>query len=269
MNAHEQWQLAGDAAELYERYAARYILGPWAPLLIELAALQKGERVLDLACGTGAVARLAAGCVGSSGRVTGLDLNAGMLAVARSLPAPAGATVQWVERSALETRLPDRGFDVVLCQQGLQFFPDQVMALREMRRVLVPDGRVAISVWRTTGVYNTAVGNALRQHVGLEAASRFCASRHAPTSEELRDMVIEAGLRCVKLHVQRMVVRLPPPEAFVRGHLAATPIASDMSALSPAVSAALVADVTRQLAPYRQADRVVFSEEINVVTANA
>lgn len=74
MTRNEQWQIEGNAAELYERYAARYILGPWAPGLIAIA----GVRVLDLACGTGAVARLAAKEVGASGRVIGLDLNAGM-----------------------------------------------------------------------------------------------------------------------------------------------------------------------------------------------
>jgi SAM-dependent methyltransferase len=89
----EQWQLSGNAAELYERYVVPYILGPWAPGLVERVALQPGERVLDVACGTGVVARHAAQQVGSAGHVTGLDLNPGMLAVARALPPPpAGAT---------------------------------------------------------------------------------------------------------------------------------------------------------------------------------
>ena len=84
------FQVSGNAAELYERYAVPYVLGPWAPELVELAALKRGDRVLDLACGTGVVARLAAPRVGPTGHVTGLDLNAGMLAVARTLPPPSG-----------------------------------------------------------------------------------------------------------------------------------------------------------------------------------
>ncbi|HKW39519.1 MAG TPA: methyltransferase domain-containing protein, partial [Burkholderiales bacterium] len=117
----EQWQLEGNAAEIYERTAARYLLGPWAQGLVDLAGVGKGERVLDLACGTGAVARVAAERAGASGRVTGLDLNAGMIAVARSLPAPPGAPVAWIEASAEAAGLPDGEFDAVLCQQGLQF----------------------------------------------------------------------------------------------------------------------------------------------------
>ena len=86
MSANEQWQLSAKAAELYERIPARYILGPWAPLLVERAAVAPGERVLDVACGTGVVTRVAAERAAAGGHVAGIDLNPGMIAVARSLP---------------------------------------------------------------------------------------------------------------------------------------------------------------------------------------
>ena len=88
MNKHQPWHLTAEAAELYERYVARYILGPWAPLLVDAACLAAGERVLDVACGTGVVTRAAAKRVGPAGQVVGVDLNPGMIRVARSLPAP-------------------------------------------------------------------------------------------------------------------------------------------------------------------------------------
>src|SRR5215510_13030761 len=105
MSTREQWQLSGSAAELYERYPARYILGPWAPPLVGLAQVQLGERVLDVACGTGLVARLVAPAVGTTGRVIGLDLNAGMLDVARSLQPPAGAPITWIQGRSEERRV--------------------------------------------------------------------------------------------------------------------------------------------------------------------
>jgi SAM-dependent methyltransferase len=270
MGKDDQWQLNGNAAELYERYVVRYILGPWVAGLLDAAGVRTGERVLDVACGTGAVARVAAERVGVSGRVTGLDLNAGMLAVARSLPPPPGAAVEWIERSALDTGLPDRSFEVALCQQGLQFFPDPVAALREIHRVLEPGGRLAISVWRTTGIYNSAVGKALQRHIGREVAARFCASRNVPPDEGLLSFAVAAGFQDVKLHWQRMVVRLPSPEHFVLGHLAATPVAAEVRAVSDAARVALGHDVARQLSSYDSEDTgVAFPEEINVVTAHA
>ena len=269
MNEGSQWQLDRDAAQLYERHVLRYILGPWVPRLLDAVRLQAGEIVLDVACGTGAVARVASERVGASGRVTGLDLNAGMLAVARSLPAPPGAAITWVERNALDTGLPDRSFDVVLCQQGLQFFADRTGALREMHRVLVPRGRLAISVWRSIGVYNSAVGTALRRHISVDAASRFCASRDVPSDEELLRLAVAAGLQDVELHTQKMMVRLPPPREFVLGHLAATPVASDVETTSDAVRVALGCDVARQLSEFNEGESVAFFEEVNVVTASA
>ena len=113
MSQQEQWQPSGQAAEMYECCVVPYLLGPWTPGLVALAALQPGEHVLDVACGTGAVTRLAAQKVWTTGQVTGLDLNPGMLAVARALPPPTGAPITWVECSAVAMQLADATYDVV------------------------------------------------------------------------------------------------------------------------------------------------------------
>ncbi len=141
----EHWQLQGSAAELYQRYLVPAITTKWAEDLVDRAQACPGEGVLDVACGTGVVARLAAKRVRNR-QVTGLDLNPGMLAVARGVPSE-GAPITWIEGSALDLPFPLDSFDVVLCQLGLQFFPDQQRGLREMGRVLRNSGRVALSVY--------------------------------------------------------------------------------------------------------------------------
>ena len=122
----------GTAPENYERYFVPAIGGPVAADLIAEAALRPGERVLDVACGTGIVARLAAERVGPTGTVAGLDVNPGMLAVARSMAASAGAAVRGYETSAESIPVPADAFDVVFCQLGLRRFEKCVACWRRM-----------------------------------------------------------------------------------------------------------------------------------------
>ena len=136
------------AAVAYDRLFTASFFAPWARVLIDLVGVEPGDAVLDVATGPGTVARMAAVRAGTPGRVAGVDLSGPMLEVARKKPAEHGAApIEFVQRPADDLQLPDGSFDVVLCQQGLQFFPDQIAALREMRRVLKPGGRVGIAVW--------------------------------------------------------------------------------------------------------------------------
>jgi ubiquinone/menaquinone biosynthesis C-methylase UbiE len=267
MTAEGQWQLAGNAAELYEKVLVPITFQPWAADLIEVADLRHGERVLDVACGTGVVARLAAQHVGTRGGVTGLDLNAGMLCVARSLPSPPGASVTWVEGSALAMPLPDASFDVLLCQQGFQFFPDPRAGLQEMKRVLVPGGRVLLSLWEGPTPYTVALSAAVERHAGPEAATTLRRSRHCPDPERVRDSLAEAGFRDAHARPRTLTRRLPRVAEFVLRHLAATPVAGAVAGLSEGARATLADEVSMALRPYEDGDGIVFPEVVNVVMA--
>ena len=267
MNTGQQFQLSDEAAERYERCPARYILGPWAPLLVNAARPTAGERVLDVACGTGVVARIAAERVGPSGRVVGVDLNPGMIRVARSLPAPIGAPIEWFERSALDLRLEDASFDVVLCQQGLQFFPDKALALREMRRVLDHSGRLALSVWKGVGAYHHAVGDALARFISAESAVRFCASRQVPTAEDLQRLATQAGFADVDVRLHEINIHLPRLDEFTLNHLAGTPVADGLAGATPEAQEKLAASVMKELQRYADGDGVTYPEEARVLTA--
>jgi ubiquinone/menaquinone biosynthesis C-methylase UbiE len=193
MSQHEHWQLDGSAPELYERYLVPAITSVWAVDLVERARPKPAEAVLDIACGTGVVARLAAERV-KTGRIVGLDFNAGMLAVARSRP-NAGAPIEWFEGSAIELPFSDASFDLVLCQLGLQFFPDRPLALREMKRVLSPSGRVALSVYgpieHTPAAY--AFVQALDRHLGPQASKIKRAEHIFSETDEVGTLAIEQG----------------------------------------------------------------------------
>ena len=139
----DRWQLAVDAARKYEANLVPALMAPWAPQLLDAVDVGAGDRVLDIACGTGVVSRAAAERVGPDGSVWGLDLNPGMLAVATEL-AP---DITWVEGDALALPFGDVTFDRVVCQFGFMFFTDRSQALREMRRVLVDGGRAGVATW--------------------------------------------------------------------------------------------------------------------------
>jgi ubiquinone/menaquinone biosynthesis C-methylase UbiE len=267
LSTNEQFQLSGEAAERYERCGARYILGPCAPSLVNAARLSAGERVLDVACGTGVVTRIAAERVGPAGRAVGIDLNPGMIAVARSLPAPNGAPIEWLERSALDLGLEDASFEAVLCQQGLQFFPDKALALREMRRVLDRGGRLALSVWKGVGAYHQAVGDALARFISAEAAARFCASRQVPTKEDLQRLATEGSFANVEVRIDRIDIHLPRIAEFTLEHLAGSPVAQSIAAAPPDARAKVAASVTKQLQHYADGDGVTYPEETQVLTA--
>jgi ubiquinone/menaquinone biosynthesis C-methylase UbiE len=119
------------------------IFGPWARVLIDLASPKPGMHALDAACGTGAVARMMAPAVGSTGRVVGLDFDPAMIAVAREL-AP---DIEWQQGDLQSLPFADESFDVAICQQGLQFLPDRPAGLRQLHRVLRPAGRLVLGIW--------------------------------------------------------------------------------------------------------------------------
>jgi ubiquinone/menaquinone biosynthesis C-methylase UbiE len=268
MSRDERWQLSGSAAMFYERYVG-LIMAPWARCLVDVAMLQPNEDVLDVACGTGFVARLAAQRVGAKGRVVGIDLNPSMIEAARAASGREG--VDWRIGDAGALPLENGGFDVVLCQQGLQFFPDRVGALREMRRVLRLGGRLAFTVWSAIGdtPYQAALAAALARHVNPEAGSIARAPHALHDAVELHDLVTAAGFGNVRVRPTIETTTLPLPEKFVPGHFAALPMAGTIARLTPDQRAALIKDMTEALRLYIDGEHLRVPAGVHVVTADA
>jgi ubiquinone/menaquinone biosynthesis C-methylase UbiE len=261
----ERWQLEEASAEAYERYAVASWSGALAEQLIALAAPAPGERVLDVACGTGIVARLAAQAVGEGGSVTGVDLNGGMLDVARARD----ATIVWRQGDVEALALQDGSVDVVTCQQGLQFFPRRGAALAEMHRVLAPSGRLALSVMRPIA-HNPgwgALADALARHAGPEAGAMMRAPFPEWDAAELRELVTSAGFHDVRVLIVVASARYPSPSELVRWEAASSPLAGPLSALSAETRDALVADVAAAIADRLDDDGILFAQEIHVVLA--
>jgi SAM-dependent methyltransferase len=237
-----------------------------------MAALRPAEHVLDVACGTGFVARLAADRVGAKGRVVGIDLNASMIEAARvASDQNAAVTIEWRTGDAGALPFENGVFDAVLCQQGVQFFPDRVHALREMRRVLRLGGRLAFTVWSAVGdtPYHAALADALARHLSAAAGSMARAPYALHDAAELHGLVTSAGFRNVNVRPTIKTTQLPLPAEFVPGHLAALPMAQEIARLSAERRNAIVQEMTEALSAYVDREQLVFPAGVHVVTADA
>jgi SAM-dependent methyltransferase len=265
----EQQPLHGSGAEIYERGLVPAIFAPWAAILIEQAALQPGDRVLDVACGTGVVARLAARQVGPPGQIIGLDNTAGMLAVARSLPPIPGVSLEWQEGNALAMPFADASFDALLCQQGLQFFTDRSAALREMRRVLVPGGRLVLSVWgpleQCPGY--TALVRALEHHIGTAAASIMRAPFALGEASEAQSLLVGELFHEVHLHTTVRAVHFASPEQFVRLEMIPSHLESPVARMDERTLSVLISEVNTALQPYVNPSGLALPMQAHLVTA--
>ncbi len=218
----ETFQVSLAAAETYEAKFVPAIFGEWAPHLCDVAGLAPGQSVLDVACGTGIVARTAAERVGAGGRIVGVDVNEAMLTVARRLR----PDLEWRRGDVTFLPFADGTFDAVLCQAAMMFFPDPGGALREMARVAAPAGTVAVHVW---GTLEASAGYArfaevIARHAGRAAVSLFESYWRFGDVDDLPVLFGTNGLEVTGIRTRLGLVRFGSIDEFVRTEAEATPL---------------------------------------------
>ena len=205
------------AATVYEEFCVPALFREWAARVAGAARIQPGQRVLDVACGTGVLAREAASRVAPNGSVAGLDASPGMLAVAARL-APG---IDWRQGTAESLPYPDRSFDAVVSQFGLMFFSDRRRALREMIRVLAAGGHLAVAVWdslQNIPAYAAEVF-LVQRLAGERAADALRAPFACGDQEELATLAAGAGAAAVAVGTHRGVARFPSVRWMVEADL--------------------------------------------------
>jgi SAM-dependent methyltransferase len=206
-----------DAAKVYEALFVPALFGQWASKVADATRVQAGQRVLDVACGTGVLAREISSRMGSSVHVVGLDPGPGMLAVAREL-APA---VTWRQGAAESLPFQDGSFDTVVSQFGLMFFGDRLQALREMLRVLVPAGKVVVAVWDTLEAMPAFAAEVtlIERIAGVAAANALRAPFVLGERREVVSLFKDAGAGSVVLTTHEGTARFPSIRVMVEADL--------------------------------------------------
>ena len=248
---------ASSVPENYDARLAPVIFAPWAEELLRVVGVRPGDSVLDVASGTGVVARLASRHAGPDGRVVASDVSGPMLAHAATHgAAPGDAPIEHLQASATELTVPDESFDVVLCQHGLPFFTDRPAALAEMRRVLRHGGVAGLSVWEAGARLHP-----FDDYVeALDAAgmqppfpAAFQTSSYKMRADDLEAMLVDAGFSSVAVCVAEHTIVWPDAKALAAGILG-TPFGPLAAGLTPERRAVLDRDVARCAAAGAEAE---------------
>lgn len=278
MTINERWSSSFadasiDAMRAYDDIMVPRIFSPWAEVLLDHVTPAEGESLLDLACGPGTVARIAAQRLGPLGRVTGCDLSHAMLEIARSKPRLANsAPIEYLECPADSLPIGDAMYDVVTCQQGVQFFGDRPAALRELRRALRSGGRLGIAVWCDLAQCPpfAALGAALGEVLGTEAAINYRRGPWGlPDGEELRELVEQAGFAEVTLTEHRRAVEFDEGPLQLIETLRASSLARDLALLDEPTRQAFVEAVEKAALPLMQGGKIQSELTSHIVVASA
>ncbi len=206
-----------DAGRGYEALFVPALFEVWTKHLVEGAGVREGAHVLDVACGTGVLARSALSKTGSGGRVVGADPAPGMLAAAKELE----PSIDWVLCSAEALEFDDRAFDCVVSQFGMMFFEDRNKSAQEMFRVLKPGGLLAIAVWQSVDhnpAYADVIG-VLDEHVGSAAANALRLPYSLGNSDEVIAALESGGFRDIHVESKTEVAKFPSSRRMVEAEL--------------------------------------------------
>jgi ubiquinone/menaquinone biosynthesis C-methylase UbiE len=255
------------AAEIYQRTFVPDVATPVSGLLLQAAALRPGERVLDIACGTGVIARLAANQVGPDGCVIGTDVSPDMITVARTMPDPSGMAIDWHVADAASLPFSDGVFDIALCQMGLMFVVDKASAIAEIRRVLSRGGRVALSTPGAIQQPFEILEHALARYIGPDLAGfiRTVFSMHDPRA--VADLLHAASFSEVRVSTTTITLHLPPPADFLWQYVASTPLRARVDDAPDGAQDALEREVVDQWQRHTKHGRLVIHQPMVVATA--
>ena len=201
--------------------------------------------------------------------MVGVDLNAGMIEAAKRYSPVTDTKVEWRLADVSALPFPDASFDMAFCQQGLQFFPDKLVALKELRRVLAPGGSMILTVWSAIPGLAAAQSAALAKYVSAQAAKSSLAPYSFRDHDDIKGLMVEAGFQAIQMETLVVERQMGPAEESIPRGISATPFANDVAKLDRAARDALYREIGEALQKYRVHDGFAVPQPTHLIRATA
>jgi SAM-dependent methyltransferase len=254
-----------EAGRGYEALFVPALFSPWTWHLVEGAGIDEGSHVLDIACGSGVLARQALSKTGGSGRIVGIDPAPGMIAAAMELE----PNIEWVLGSAEKMEFDDSGFDSIVSQFGMMFFKDRNVAASEIFRVMKPGGRLAVAVWNSIE-NNPAYGDiiaVLDEEVSTAAGDALRLPYSLGDSEEVTGIFDHAGFTDLSVETKTEQATFPSSRTMVEAELRGWLPLFDIHLSEDEIADVLIKSDSKLSKYATQTGEAVFPTSAHIVTA--
>jgi ubiquinone/menaquinone biosynthesis C-methylase UbiE len=265
----DNYQLSNHAAQIYETQKVDAIFRPLAEATLRELSIDENDLVLDVACGTGIISRHINKKMSQIRRVAGVDLNKSMIDVAKELTKDRQEIFEWHQADVVELPFHDNTFTFAICQQGLQFFPDKVRALTEIRRVLKADGQLALTVWSAISPFFAALAEALADNVSNEIAERSLSPFAFRDEQVIRTLVKDAGFTQITSKTITIKRKMAAASMSIPKEIAGNPVGSDVEAKGQEVMNRIVKQVEMAMQPYQDGNGFTVPQDTYLLQALA
>lgn len=264
-----RYKLAMHAVDLYETRRVDSVFAPLANATLEKFEIGAGDQVLDVACGTGIVARTVRGRCGPEVQIAGVDINDMMLAKAQSMSRSLPGQIDWYVSDVTNLSAFSDTFSYVFCQQGLQYFPDDLAALTEMQRVLSADGKLILTVWTSANEYFLAQSEAMKKYVSAEAGEMALAPFSYPAASRVPGLLTRLGFNDVTTATLTVDQVTRNAETGVLEDILGSPLSSMVENIEPSVLEKIVRDIVSACSKYLQDGDIKITQQSTLIVASA
>ncbi|MBL4874587.1 MAG: class I SAM-dependent methyltransferase [Rhodobacteraceae bacterium] len=263
------FHLKETAVALYEDQKVAAMFRPLACATLDAVEITETDVILDVACGTGIVSREIHAKISPTFPIHGVDLNADMIAMARHVTHDRPGAFEWHVADIENLPLPTGQFTKVFCQQGMQYFPNEITALIEIRRVMQAGGQLITTIWGGASDFFIAMSDSVSKHVSPEVGKRFLTPFSYKNADKLTEMLGTAGFGAVTRTILMVDRTIRNPDTSIKNEILGHPAGLQVLDAGETVVQAIVQDIANACAKYQVGENLVVPQRTHMFIATA